>query len=132
MPLNRKLGCYKILEIFIIYNNFKGISRFLKFGSPFFEIFNNREQFFIINLIIALLSNVFRRKISYRAEHAFIILKKDAFKSLIKSVYFQYNSFIIVKCNEAKTDKKRYFKTRESFYLLVSPMPKGFSFKKIV
>ena len=104
----------------------------MEFGSPFFKAFNDCEQFFVINLVVALLSGVFRREVGYRAEYAFVILKKDASKSLIGSVYFQYNPFIIIKYNEVKTGKKRYFKARESFCLLVSPIPKGFPFKKVV
>jgi hypothetical protein len=45
----------------------------LKFWSLFFQAFNNCQQFFVVNFVIALNSRMFNRKVSHGFKGFFIV-----------------------------------------------------------
>jgi hypothetical protein len=57
----------------MINQNPKRFICILEFWSPFFQAFNNCQQFFIINLVVVFGSRIFSRKISHGLKGSFII-----------------------------------------------------------
>ncbi len=97
-------------EILIVGDYFDKVFRSLKLRPLFFERFDNRQKFFLVNLVIVFDQNIFGRKENDKIKSPFrIILEEYIFRNLNRNVGFNDRFPIEIEKSKDRSNNKNRF-----------------------
>ena len=108
------LSWHEILKVFVIRDHLDRIDRVFKLWSSFLESANNDHEFFIVDLVVTFDWIMLLRKVSdWLKNLVFIILRKNVFEHIIRSIDFYHNIVIWIIVTKINLESEDFLKNVE-------------------